>query len=88
MKNLWPYFLFSFVSCVIAVLLSIIFHFSLSNTWQAGVALIFIFGPYLIYGWKRSAEYYEKYPFACLLVRTIISLFIMAYIIASLVILL
>ena len=54
MKQVKPYIIFSMASLVLAILLSQIFQFPLSNSWQACVVLPFVFGPYWILGWNRS----------------------------------
>ena len=56
MKKFVPYGIASLVFLVLSIVLSAIFHFSLSNTWQAMVALLFIFGPMWILGWKQTSR--------------------------------
>ena len=87
MKQLRPYLLFSVVSFVIAVSLSVILQFSLTNTWQAAVALPFVFGPYVIYGWKMASKLNERQPTVCLVLRLVIFLFVFGYILATIFIL-
>lgn len=69
MKYVRPYFLFSLISCIVAILFSMVFRFSLTNTWQAGVAIVFIFGPFLVFGWKFSRG--TRGRFSCPLVSNL-----------------
>jgi hypothetical protein len=87
MKKLRPYFLFSIISILSATLLSIIFRFSLTNTWQSGVTLVFTFGPYFIYAWKFSKTHNTKYPYLCSAIRFFVLLSGLGFLIASLMIL-
>lgn len=87
MKQLKPYLMFSALSCAIAVFLSVIFHFSLSNTWQAGVAIAFIFGPYLLFGWKYSKQINEKNHLLYVIIRFGIIMFVFGYILSTILIL-
>jgi len=50
-----PYFVFSCVALVLSIMLSWIFEFSLSNSWQAGFVLALVFGPYWRFFWKKAA---------------------------------
>ena len=47
---------------VLSILLSALLDFSLTNTWQALVALPLIFGPLWIYGWKNTSGNKVKHP--------------------------
>lgn len=60
MKEFAKYSIFSLVSLVLSIIFSLVFDFSLSNSWQAGIVLPFVFGPYWLYGWKKSAKLKEK----------------------------
>lgn len=48
------YFIVSTISLVLSIVASMIFDFPLSNSWQAGIVLLLVFGPYWIYGWRKS----------------------------------
>jgi len=65
MDDFKPYFIFSTSSLIIAVVLSWCFDFSLTNTWQASVALVFVLGPYWLYAWKAADFYDYRAPFLC-----------------------
>lgn len=65
MKRIAPYFLLSFIFLVLSILLSLLFKFSLTNTWQALVSLLLIFSPLWILGWKQTYEYKVKHPLFC-----------------------
>lgn len=82
MKKILPFFKFSTVSLVVALTLSYLFDFPLSNSWQAGVTLLFVFGPYWVYGWKQTAVYKGKHPFVCLISRFYLVLMVVGYLIA------
>lgn len=53
-KRILPYFIFSTVALLLSILLASMFHFLLSNSWQSGIVLVFVFGPYWIYFWKQA----------------------------------
>lgn len=84
MKKIFPYFLFSSVSLFIAILLSKILGFSLSNTWQSGVILAFAFGPYWLYCWNISSHYKLVRSFVFVVWRFCLILLLTVYIIALL----
>lgn len=69
MKKFFPYCILSLIFLAISIILSVIFDFSLSNTWQALVALPFIFGPIWILGWKQVAIHKTKHPLLCVFGR-------------------
>ena len=79
MKKLLPYALFSTISIILSVILSYVFDFSLSNSWQAGVVLLLVFGPYWRYCWKFSRQYKEKAPLLCLCLRGILIMLLFGY---------
>lgn len=83
MKSLRSCFLFSTGSLLVFVLLSYLFQFPLVNSWQAGVWLLFFFGPYWLYFWRMTNTYKEKYPFFCVVGKVYLTLLLMAYIFAS-----
>ena len=62
MKKIKPYFIFSTTSLVVAVVLSKLLHFSLANTWQAGVFLLFFFGPYYVFAFKQATANRKSHP--------------------------
>jgi len=68
MKKLIPYCVLSAMALTAAVYAYIILDFSLLS-WQALLALLFIAGPFAVYGWKQLARLGNKYPFACILCR-------------------
>ena len=74
-KKIKPYFIVSTTSLVVFVVLSKLLDFSLKNTWQAGVFLVFFFGPYWIFAWKQAISNKKKNPllFAFLLYCLILS---------------
>lgn len=53
-KRILPYFIFSTVALFLSIVLASIFEFSLSNSWQAGIVLAFVFGPYWCFFWKKA----------------------------------
>lgn len=85
MKKFFPYFLFSSSSLFVAILLSRLLGFSLSNTWQAGVVLALVFGPYWLYSWNCSNKYKLVRSFTFVVWRFCLILLLTAYIIALLV---
>ena len=85
MKKHLPYFLFSAISLIISIVLSHLFDFSLSNTWQASVALLFVFGPLWICAWKQACTQKHRHPVICFIVRFYLILMLAGYFIATLV---
>lgn len=83
MKKNLPYFLFSAIALVISIILSYVFDFSLSNTWQACVALLLVFGPLWICGWKQACAQKHKHPVICFLARFYLILMLVGYLIAT-----
>ena len=69
MKKLLPYAIFSAVSLIVVSVLSIVFSFSLTNTWQGMVSLIPIMGPFYVLVWKLTKEYKKREPLICFFVR-------------------
>jgi len=67
---------------VIAVILSVIFKFSLSNTWQGGVAVLFIFGPFWVYTWGLSTRL-KHLPFVCNIIRFFLITAVVAYVLVT-----
>ena len=62
-----PYVIFSLVSLFIAIVLSNILNFSLTNSWQASIVLLFVFGPLWLFGWKKIDTIHKKpVIFSCL----------------------
>lgn len=84
MKKVLPYALFSFVSLILSIVLSILLEFSLSNTWQASVALLLIFGPLWIFGWKTCTEIKGDHPLSSLGLRFCLILTLIGYFISVL----
>lgn len=72
MKKFKPYGVSSTTGLVLSLVLSRIFGFSLQNTWQAFVALLVIFGPLWVYGWKASIALKRKHHFTFLLIRLVL----------------
>ncbi|MBE6920334.1 MAG: hypothetical protein E7468_02070 [Ruminococcaceae bacterium] len=85
MKKYLPYFLFSAIALIISLVLSFLFDFSLSNTWQACVALLLVFGPLWICGWKEVCVQKHKHPVICFLARFYLILVLVGYLISTLV---
>ena len=84
MKKLVPYCIASGVNLVLAIALSLLFNFSLSNTWQGLVAVLLIFGPLCILGWKQANEHKGKYPFISALGKWCLILFTCGYLLVVL----
>lgn len=83
MKPFKTYLLFSVSAIVISIILSVVFNFSLSNTWQAGIALIFIFAPMGVYLWQWSDRNKERFPFLCGFVKAFLCLAAAAYLVMT-----
>ena len=84
MNKFLPCFILSTVALVLAITLSFIFAFPLSNSWQAGIALFFVFGPYWIYAWRKARSCKDKHPFLCGLARFYLILMLVGYLITVL----
>ena len=84
MNKILPYAIFSFASLMLLIILSTLLGFSLSNTWQAGVALLLVFGPYWIFGWKASTETKYDHPVISLWLRFCLILLLIGYLISVL----
>ena len=85
MKNFLPYFKFSTISLILSIILSLVFNFSLLNSWQAGVTLLFVVGPYWIYGWKQAVANKKRYPILCLIARFYLILWLVGSLIAAII---
>ena len=83
MRPFKTYLLISVGAIVISVILSAIFNFSLSNTWQASIALFFIFTPMGVYLWKLSDKHKERVPFICGFIKIFLCLAAGAYLIST-----
>lgn len=79
--------LLSTTSLVISILLSKVFRFSLVNTWQACIALFFVFSPLWLYGWKFSSDKRDAYPFLCFFIKFAMLIWLVGYVITMLVVL-
>lgn len=84
MKKFVPYCIASGVNLVLAIALSLLFNFSLSNTWQGLVSVLLVFGPFWIYGWKQADEHKDKYPFFSALGKWCLILFACGYLLVVL----
>jgi len=82
-RRFLPYILFSSISLVVSILLSCILKFSLTNTWQAGIALALIFGPYWIFAWKCSAKLKDKLPWLAALIRACLLIYLAGYLLVG-----
>ena len=71
----------SAIVLVAAVALSVLFDFSLSNTWQGLVVLPVVFGPLWKYGWNYAkAQKFQK-PGMILMLRFVLLLLLAGYVI-------
>lgn len=82
MKKFLPYFTISTIAFVFSTILSYRFHFALSNSWQAGVVLAFVFGPYWVYFWNLSTNYKKKSYIITFLLRFSLILLLIGYLIS------
>ena len=80
-----PYFAFSFVALLLSIVLSSIYAFSLSNSWQSGIVLALVFGPYWCFFWKKAGL---SSGFKCLFLRFCLVNILLGYIITVVVFLL
>ena len=87
MKKYLPYFLFSAIAAILSIVLSYIFEFSLSNTWQARISLLFVLGPLCICGWKETTAQKHKHPIICFIIRfyLVCTLFVLGVLIVTIV---
>ena len=76
-----PYCVLSVIFLAISIVLSWLFGFSLSNSWQALVVLLFVFGPLWICGWKQTQKHKGKHPFGSLFGRFCLVLTALGYLI-------
>ena len=67
---------------VISVILSAIFDFSLSNTWQGGVAVVLVFAPFWVYAWGLSTKL-KHLPFLCYIIRFFLVAAVVGYALAT-----
>lgn len=74
-----PYCILSVIFLAVSIALSLLFDFSLTNTWQAFVALVFVFGPLWICGWKQTKKHKGKHPFGCFCGRFCLVLIALGY---------
>ena len=72
----------SVVATIVSICLSAILGFSLSNTWQAFIAMMFIFGPLWIYGWKRCGVFKNRHPLAFIIGRFCLINLIIGYVLS------
>ena len=82
MKKVLPYAIFSFASLLLLIALSILLDFSLSNTWQAGIALLLVFGPYWVFGWKSSVALKCNHPLSSYCLRFFLILLLIGYVVS------
>ena len=87
MKKFLPYGIFSLIALVISIILSELLDFSLSNTWQALLALVFVFGALWVYGWKQTSVHKRNHPFISFIGRWCLIMLVIGYIISALLIL-
>ena len=80
MKKMAPYCIASLIFLVIAIILSLVFRFSLSNTWQGLVSLPFIFGPLWIWGWKQTCVHKTKHAILSFFGKYCLILFAVGYV--------
>ena len=64
MKKILPYCILSIVAIIVSICFSAIFGFSLSNTWQGLVAVLFIFAPLWVFAWKKVGVLKNKHLLA------------------------
>ena len=83
MKKFLCYGIPSLVFLIITIMLSELFDISLQNTWQAMVALVFIFAPLWIYGWKQTSVHKKNHPFISFIGRWCLVMFVIGYIISA-----
>ena len=72
MKSVVPYIVFSLLAIVISSILAYVFGFSLTNTWQAAIALPFVLGPYWLWLWRVSSSLNVISPVISLSIRFIL----------------
>lgn len=72
--------LLSTSALLVSIFLSRIFDFSLSNTWQAGVSLFFIFGPWWKFCWMYTQNHQSQFLF--LFSRFVLILLLVGYVIS------
>ena len=78
-KRILPYFVFSSVALLLSIVFALVFEFPLSNSWQSGIVLAFVFGPYWCFFWKKAGL---SSGFKCLLLRFCLVNILLGYIIA------
>lgn len=82
MKKFIFYCMLSVVATIVSICLSAVFEFSLSNTWQAFVAMLFIFGPLWVFGWKKIDAIKNKKPLGYIFGRFCLINFISGYVLS------
>ncbi|MBR2338350.1 MAG: hypothetical protein IKA63_02660 [Clostridia bacterium] len=85
MKTFRPYLLFSVGAAMVSVVISKLLRFSLTNTWQAGVALLFVFGPVLLYVWKAAIQQKQKRPFLSAILKICVVVFVVGALLGAIV---
>ena len=85
MKSFRPYLIFSACATIGSIILSKLLNFSLTNTWQAGVALLLIFGPGLLYLWKISERKKHQRPLIALTIKICEIVFVLGSCVAAIV---
>ena len=83
MKKVFPYCLFSTTSLIVSSVLSRILGFSLMNSWQAGIVLALVVGPYCVFVWKLATEYKDKHPILNILVKIWLSVWLIGWALAT-----
>lgn len=81
MKKIVPYCVVSFIFLLLSIALSMLFQFSLTNTWQALVSLLLIVSPLWVFGWKQTCEHKDKHPFLCFGGKYCLILFAVGYLV-------
>ena len=72
----------SAIALVVFVLLSRLFDFPLSNSPQAGAALLFVFGPWWKLGWHYAKTQKCQYPFRCLALCFALAVTLVGYVLS------
>lgn len=85
MKSFRPYLIFSVCATIGSIILSKLLNFSLTNTWQAGLALLLVFGPGLFYFWKVSSQMKHQRPFFAIAIKICEVVFLLGSCIAAIV---
>ena len=72
----------SAIALAVFLVLSWLFDFPLSNSPQAGVALLFVFGPWWKLGWRYARTQKSQYPFRCLTLWFALVLTLVGYVLS------